>query len=175
MANEKILQSKQAIVAELAEKLKGAASGILVDYKGVTVAEDTQLRNELRAANVEYSVVKNTLLRFASKEAGYEEFDPLLNGTTSIAMSMDDSIAPVRTLNEFAKKMNGKFEIKGGFVDGKILPLEELKAIAEIPSKAALYGNLLGMMLAPITGLAVVLGQIAEKQGGAPAAAEAAE
>ena len=173
MPNAKVLSEKQAIVASLTEKLQGAAAGVLVDYKGITVAEDTALRAELRKNNVEYAVVKNTLLRFAVNNVGMGELDSLLNGTTSLAICNDDPVAPARVVNDFAKKLNGKFEIKGGFMDGKVMNLNEVMALAEIPPLPVLRAQVLGTMLAPISGLACVLKQIAEKQG-APAE-EAAE
>ena len=177
MPNAKVLSEKQAVVASLTETLKTASSGVLVDYRGITVAEDTALRVELRANQVEYAVVKNTLTRFAIKEAGLDELDPLLNGTTSLATCKDDPIAPMRVINKFAKQFNGaKFVIKGGFMDGKVIPLEDIMALAELPSKEGLQAMVLGTMLAPITSLALVLKAIAEEKGGfveAPAAEEA--
>ena len=176
MPNAKVLSEKQAIVAELTEKIKGAASGVLVDYKGITVAEDTALRAELRKNDVDYAVVKNTLLRFAANNCGMEALDETLNGTTSLAVSAGDPIAPMRVVNNFAKKFNGaKFTIKAGFMDGKVLSLEEISALAELPSKEALLGQVLGTMLAPITSLAIVLKAIAEEKGGFVEAAAAAE
>ena len=177
MPNAKVLSEKQAIVASLTEKLQGAAAGVLVDYKGITVAEDTALRAELRKNNVEYAVVKNTLLRFAVNNVGMNELDDLLSGTTSLAICQDDPVAPARIVNDFAKKLNGKFEIKGGFMDGKVMPLDDVMALANIPPLPVLQAQVLGTMLAPISGRACVRKQIAEKQG-APAeeaAAEAAE
>ena len=174
MPNAKVLESKKAIVAELTEKLQNAASGVLVDYKGITVAEDTALRVELRKNDVEYAVVKNTLTRFAAQNAGFGELSDSLNGTTSLALSHSDPIAPMRVINKFAKQFNGaKFTIKAGFMDGKILPLDEILAIAELPAKEVLQAQVLGTMLAPIPGLAGVLKQIAEKQGAPAGAAEA--
>ena len=172
MPNAKVLSEKQAIVASLTEKLQNASAGVLVDYKGITVAEDTALRAELRKNNVEYAVVKNTLLRFAAKNCGMDELDGVLNGTTSLAICNDDPVAPARVINDFAKKCNGHFEIKGGFMDGKVMDLNEVMALAEIPPLPILRAQVLGTMLAPISGLACVLKQIAEKQG---APAEAAE
>ena len=167
MPNAKVLEAKKAVVAELTEKLQNAASGVLVDYKGITVAEDTALRNELRKNEVEYAVVKNTLTRFAVEGAGLSELSECLNGTTSLAMSHNDPIAPMRVINKFAKQFNGaKFTIKAGFMDGKILPLEEIMAIAELPAKEVLQAQVLGTMLAPITSLAIVLKAIAEEKGG---------
>ena len=174
MPNAKVLSEKQAIVAALTEQLKGTSSGVLVDYKGITVAEDTALRVELRQNEVQYGVVKNTLARFALNNVGLEGMDEVLNGTTSLATSAGDPIAPMRVINKYAKQLNDKFVIKGGFMDGKVISLEEIQALAELPSKEVLQAQVLGTMLAPITGLAVVLKQIAEKQG-APAEEPAAE
>ena len=174
MPNAKVLSEKQAIVATLTEKLQGAAAGVLVDYKGITVAEDTALRAELRKNNVEYAVVKNTLLRFAAKNCGLDELDGILNGTTSLAICNDDPVAPARVVNDFAKKCNGHFEIKGGFMDGKVVSMETVNALASIPALPVLQAQVLGTMLAPISALACVLKQIAEKNG-APAEEAAAE
>ena len=172
MPNAKVLSEKQAIVAELEKKLKGAASGVLVDYKGITVAEDTALRAELRKNDVAYAVVKNTLVRFALDDTGLGELDSVLNGTTALAVSNDDPIAPMRVINKFAKQFNGdKFIIKAGFMDGKVLPINDIMALAELPSKEVLQAQALGTMLAPITSLAIVLKAIAEKGGGAAAVA----
>ena len=181
MPNAKVLSEKQAIVAELTEKIKTASGGVLVDYKGITVAEDTALRAECRKNELDYAVVKNTLARFAVNNCGLEEIDPVLNGTTSMALSHGDPIAPMRVINKFSKQFNGaKFTIKGGFMDGKVLSLEEISALADLPSKEGLQAQVLGTMLAPITSLAIVIKAIAEKGGAtveaaAPAEAPAAE
>ena len=172
MPNAKILNEKKAVVEQLTETLKSASSGVLVDYKGITVAEDTALRQELRENGVEYSVVKNTLVRFAINNVGMEELDEVLNGTTSLAVSKDDPIAPMRIINKYAKQMGDRFNIKAGFMDGKVIPLADVAALAELPSKDALLGQVLGMMLAPITSLAIVIKAIAEKNGEAAPAAE---
>ena len=174
MPNAKVLSEKQAVVANLTNKLQNAAAGVLVDYKGITVAEDTALRAELRKNNVEYAVVKNTLLQFAVNNCGMNELDSLLNGATALAICHDDPVAPARVVNDFAKKIDGRFEIKGGFMDGKAMPLDEVMALANIPPLPVLQAQVLGTMLAPISGLACVLKQIAEKQG-APAEAPAEE
>ncbi len=174
MPNAKVLSEKQAVVAALEEKLKGAASGVLVDYKGITVAEDTALREELRKNDVDYAVVKNTLVRFALDDAGLQELDDVLHGTTALAVSKEDPIAPMRVINKFAKQFNGaKFTIKAGFMDGKVLSMDEIMALAELPSKEVLQAQVLGTMLAPITSLAIVLKAIAEKDGAPVEAAEA--
>ena len=175
MPNAKVLSEKQAIVANLTETLKSASSGVLVDYKGITVAEDTALRAELRAAGVEYSVVKNTLVRFAANNVGLDELGEVLNGTTSMAVSHGDPIAPMRIVNNYAKKLGDRFNIKAGFMDGKVIPLNDVYALAELPSKEALLGQVLGTMLAPITSLAIVLKAICEQQGGSVESAEPAE
>ena len=117
MASEKILQAKKEAVAELVEKLKAAKSGVLVDYVGINVADDTKLRRELREAGVEYTVIKNSILRFAAKEAGYGELDAYLSGSTALALSNDDPVAPAKILGKFAEGSNGKFSLKAGFVE----------------------------------------------------------
>lgn len=122
MPNAKVLSEKQAIVAALTDKLQNAAAGVIVDYKGITVAEDTALRAECRNNNVEYAVIKNTLLRFAFNNCGLNELDDQLNGTTSLAICADDPVAPARVIADYAKKLKDKFEIKGGFMDGKVSP-----------------------------------------------------
>ena len=176
MPNAKVLSEKQAIVAALTERIKGAASGVFVDYKGITVAQDTEMRSELRKNEVEYSVIKNTLTRFALDNCGLNELDHILEGTTSLATSTGDPIAPFRIISDYSKKIDGdKFTIKAAFMDGQILNEAEIAEIAALPSKDALYSQVFGTLLAPITSLAVVLNQIAEKLGGAPATEAAAE
>jgi len=173
MPNAKVLSEKQAIVAELTEKIKKATAGVIVDYRGITVEEDTALRKECRESGVDYAVVKNTLLRFAFNNTGLNDLDNLLNGTTSLALC-DDPVAPARVMANYAKKLNDKFVIKGGFMDGKPVDLDTINSLAAIPPLPVLQAQVLGTMLAPITGLAVVLKQIAEKNG-APAEEASAE
>ena len=175
MPNAKVLESKKAVVDALAEKLKNSSAAVFVDYKGINVAQDTELRNQFRAAGVEYSVVKNTLTRFAANKIGYSEFDELLNGTTSLACTTGDPIAPARIVCEFAKKTKDLIKIKGGLIEGSVLSAEELNAFGELPSKDALLSQVLGTFLAPITSLAVVLDQICKAQGGESAPAVEAE
>lgn len=153
----------------MAEKLKNATAAVFVDYKGINVAQDTALRNQFREAGVEYTVVKNTLTRFAANKIGYSQFDELLNGTTSLACTTGDPIAPARIVCEFAKKNKDLIKIKGGLIEGSVLSADELNAFGELPSKDALLSQVLGTFLAPITSLAVVLDQICQKLGGAPA------
>ena len=180
MPNAKVLSEKQAVVAALVERLQNASAGVFVDYKGITVAEDTALRSELRQNEVEYSVVKNTLVRFALDKCGLEELDGILNGTTSLATSTSDPIVPIRLIHEASEKMKDKFTIKGAFLEGKILSEAEIAEISALSNKDALLAKVLGTMLAPITSLAVALGQVVEQKGGSlesaePAAEEAAE
>ena len=175
MPNAKVLSEKQAIVAALAERIKNAGSGILVDYKGITVEEDTALRTEMRKESIEYTVVKNTLTRKAMDKLGMSGLDEVLNGTTSLATAEKDPIAPFRIINDYSKKMGDRFNVKAAFMEGKILTDNEIEMMSTLGSKGALYSKVLGTMIAPITGLAVCLGQILEQKGGsveAPAEAE---
>ena len=168
MPNAKVLESKKAVVDALTSKVKEASSVVFVDYKGITVAQDTELRKQFREAGVDYAVVKNTLTNFAAKNAGYD-FSEVLNGTTAMASTTGDPIAPARIVCEFAKKNKLKtLAIKGGVVEGSVLSADQL------PSKNALVASVLGTFLAPISSLAFVLDQIRmQKDGSAPAEAEA--
>jgi len=164
MPSAKVLSEKKKIVEDLTEKLKSKA-GVFVDYSGITVNEDTELRVKMREANVDYTVVKNTMMRFAIKNVGFEELEPIFKKTTSMAVSNDDPIAPARIIKEYADKLPDYFDIKAGFMDGKILSIDEVVQIASIPPLPVLQAQLLGTMLAPITSLAIVLKAIAEKDG----------
>jgi large subunit ribosomal protein L10 len=158
MPNEKVLSEKKAVVAELTEKLRGAAGGVIVDYRGITVAEDTALRVEMRKNGVDYAVVKNTMTRFAVKNAGLDGLVEVLEGTTSLAVSASDPVAAAKVISAFAKKMNGqKFIVKAGFVDGQVISADKVKDLAELPSKEVLVATVLGTMMAPVSGLANVL------------------
>ena len=181
MPNAKVLESKKAVVEALSGKIKEATSIVFVDYKGINVAQDTDLRKQFRDAGVEYTVVKNTLTRFATKENGYD-FDEILNGTTAMASTTGDPIAPARVVCEFAKKNKLPLSIKGGVVEGSVLTAEQLNGFGELPSKNALVASVLGTFLAPISSLAFVLDQVRiQKESGvevpaaeaAPAAEEA--
>ena len=173
MPNAKVLESKKAIVEGLSDRIGKATAVVFVDYKGITVAQDTELRNKFREAGVEYSVVKNTLTRLAANKVGFSEFDEVLNGTTSMATTTDDPIAPARIISEFTKKNKNALRIKGGIVEGKVQTVDALNAFGELPSKNALVAQVLGTFLAPITSLAFVIDQIREQKAG-PAPAEAA-
>ena len=174
MPNAKVLESKKAIVDALADKLQAASSAVFVDYKGITVAQDTELRNRFREAGVEYSVVKNTLTRFAANKVGYTQFDELLNGTTAMASTTGDPIAPARVVCEFSKKNKNVVRIKGGLVEGTVMSIEQLQGFGELPGKDALIAQVLGTFLVPISSLAFVLDQIRIQKEG-PAAEAAAE
>lgn len=170
MPNAKVLESKKAVVDSLTGKIQEATSVVFVDYKGISVAQDTELRKQFREAGVEYSVVKNTLTNFAAKNAGYD-FSKVLNGTTAMASTTGDPIAPARIVCEFAKKNKNILTIKGGIVEGSVLSADQLNGFGELPSKNALVAQVLGTFLAPISSLACVLDQIREqKEGPAPAA-----
>ena len=171
MPNAKVLESKKAVVDALTSKVKEASSVVFVDYKGITVAQDTELRKQFREAGVDYAVVKNTLTNFAAKNAGYD-FSEVLNGTTAMASTTGDPIAPARIVCEFAKKNKNTLSIKGGVVEGSVLSADQLTGFGELPSKNALVASVLGTFLAPISSLACVLDQIRQqKEGGAPAEA----
>ena len=170
MPNAKVLESKKAVVDSLTGKIQEATSVVFVDYKGISVAQDTELRKQFREAGVEYSVVKNTLTNFAAKNAGYD-FSKVLNGTTAMASTTGDPIAPARIVCEFAKKNKNILTIKGGIVEGSVLSADQLNGFGELPSKNALVASVLGTFLAPISSLAFVLDQIRmQKDGSAPAA-----
>jgi len=156
MPSQKVLEEKKQIVASITEQFKSAVSGVFVDYCGLTVEEDTQLRNKLREAGVEYKVIKNTLTRFAAKEVGFDELDPILNGPTSLAISMTDEVAPAKVIADFAKT-HEQLEIKAGFLDGKVLQLDEVKTLAATPNRETLLAKLLGSLNAPISNLARTL------------------
>lgn len=156
MPSEKVLENKKQIVSELSENLKAARTGIIVNYKGITVEDDTKLRKELRDSGSHYKVVKNTLLRLALDEAGISGLDSFLEGTTAIAVNKDDYVAPAKILAEFAEK-NEKFEIKAGFIDGKAASAVEIKTLASLPPKEVLVAQVLRGLNGPISGLVTVL------------------
>lgn len=164
------VEQKQPIVQEIAGHLDGAQSAVLVDYRGLTVDEDTRLRKALREAGVVYKVYKNTMINFAVKDTEFADLAPLLEGPTAIAISKDDATAPARIIAQFAKTAP-LLEMKAGVVEGTFYDAAGINAIAEIPSRDVLLGRLFGSMQSPIANLARVLNQIAEK-GGAGAAEE---
>ncbi len=174
MPSEKILEEKKQKVAVLAESLKAARVGVLVDYKGITVADDTKLRKELRESGDEYMVVKNTLLKLALKDAGIDGLDSVLEGTTAICIGKEDYVNGAKILTKYADTSK-KFQIKAGFVDGNVIDADGVKELAALPPKEVLVAKALGGLNAPITGfvtvlngtlkgLVVALNAIAEKQ-----------
>ena len=167
------IELKQPIVQEISDAMNGAQSVVVVDYIGLTVAEDTELRKKLREAGVTYKVYKNTLVSRAVEGTDFESLKEVLAGPSAFAISTDDATAPARILAEFAKKAP-ELEIKAGIVEGTYYDAEGMKAIASVPSRDVLLSKLLGSLQSPVTNLARVLNQIAEK-GGAADAAPAAE
>ena len=168
------VELKKPVVEEISEKIKDAQAVVLVDHRGLTVAQDTELRKKLRDEGVTYKVYKNTMMNFAFKGTDFEQLADLLNGPSAMAVSTTDPAAPARVLYEFAKQAKA-LEIKGGVIEGKLYDAAAMTEIAEIPSKEVLLSKLLGSMQSPITNFARVIKQIAEKGGEeAPATEEAA-
>jgi large subunit ribosomal protein L10 len=151
--------SKEQVVAELAGKLASAKAAFLADYRGLNVEQVNKLRNELRGVGVEYLVVKNTLLRLAAQGSTSECMTEYLQGPTALAIATADPVAPAKILAEFAKA-NAKFELKGGALEGKILSVADVRALAELPSREVLLGRLLGSLNAPASNFVGVLAAI---------------
>lgn len=173
MPSEKILQNKKEMVKQLVERLTNAQAGVLADYRGLTVEQDTELRNKLREAGVEYTVLKNSIIRFAAKEAGLDDLSDVLAGPTAIATSTDDVLSPAKVLCDFAKG-NDLLEVKAGFVEGKVISVDEVKQYASIPSKEVLISKMLGSMQSPISALARTLQAIVTEEAVPGGKAEAA-
>lgn len=171
------VELKKPIVEEISAAVKDAQSVILVDYRGLTVEQDTQLRKQLREAGITYKVYKNTMMNFAFKGTDYESLLPYLEGPSAIAISTEDATAPARVLCKFAKTANA-LEVKGGVVEGIAYDANGIIEISKIPSREELLSKLLGSIQSPITNFARVMNQLAEKGGAseceAPAAEEAA-
>ena len=171
MASEKILELKKQAVNQISDRIKASCAGVLVDYSGINVADDTKLRRELRAAGVEYSVVKNSLARFAVKNVGFDALEDKLEGTTALATSENDVIAAAKILCKFAED-HDNFKIKAGFCEGEVLDENGVKALAAVPSKEQSLVNLMFVLQSATRNLAVVLNQYAEKMNeSAPAEA----
>ena len=167
------VELKKPVVDEISEKIKDAQAVVLVDHRGLTVAQDTELRKKLREEGVTYKVYKNTMMNFAFKGTDFEQLKDLLNGPSAMAVSTTDPAAPARVLYEFAKTAKA-LEIKGGVIEGKYYDADAMTEIATIPSKEVLLSRLLGSMQSPIANFARVINQIAEKGGEAAPAEEAA-
>ena len=165
------VEVKQPIVDKIAEEIKDAQSVVLVDYRGLTVAQDTELRKQLREAGVIYKVYKNTMMKRAFEGTEFAALDDCLEGPSAIAISKDDATAPARIICDFAKKAEA-LEVKAGVVEGSVYDAAGIQELSKIPSREVLLSKLLGSLQSPITNLARVLNQIAE-QGDAPAEAEA--
>lgn len=164
MASEKVLETKKQRVAELAELIKNAKSGALVDYQGVTVEEDTKLRRDMRENNVHYFVEKNTMLRLAFKEAGIEGLDEVLNGATALALSDEDETAPARLLGKYSEEFKEKFNLKAGFIGTTVYDQAGVTALSKIPGKETLLAQLVGSLQGPLTKLAATLKAVADKK-----------
>ena len=164
MPSAKVLESKQQMVAGMTEKVKNSAAGVVVDYTGITVADDTALRKELREAGVNYFVEKNSLLRFAFNNIGIDGFNDVLNGTTAVAISTDDQTAPARILGKFAEANENKFNLKAGFIEGTIYDEAGVMALSKIPSKDVLLAQLVGSLQGPLQKLAATVQAVADKK-----------
>ena len=168
------VELKQPIVAEISEAIKEAQSVVLVDYRGLTVEQDTNLRKQLREAGVTYKVYKNTMMNFAFKGTDFEGLAPYLEGPSAVAISTTDATAPARILAKFAKDAKA-LEIKAGVVEGLVYDAAGMQSIAQIPSREELISKLLGSLQSPITNFARVMNQLAEKGGASACEAPAAE
>lgn len=159
------IEMKKAVVAEIKEKLVNAKSVVLVDYRGLTVAEVTELRNQCRKAGVEYAVLKNTMVNLAAKEAGIEGLESYLKGPTAVAFGMEDAVAPAKVLTEFIKKTK-KTEVKCGLLDGQILDAAGVEALAAIPSREVLIAKIMGSMMSAVSKFVYVVEAIRKKAAG---------
>ena len=159
------LELKKAVVAEIKQKLTEAQSVVLVDYRGLTVAEVTELRKQFRAAGVEYAVLKNTLVSIAAKEVGIEGLDSILEGPTALAFGMTDAVAPAKIIAEFAKK-NDKLKVKAGILDGAILDVAGVEKLSAIPSREVLIAKVMGSMMSAVSKFVYVLEAIRKQKAG---------
>lgn len=169
MGNAKVREEKQQLVSEVTSKMRESSCTIVTDYRGLNVAQVTQLRKTLREAGIEFQVIKNTLARRATAEAQLTDLDPFLTGPTAIAFSKDDIVGPAKILSEFAKK-NDKLSVKAGIVEGKVVGTAQIQALASLPSREGLLSMLLSVLQAPVRNFALAVKAVAEKQeGGAQA------
>ncbi|MGN1161133.1 MAG: 50S ribosomal protein L10 [Candidatus Fimenecus sp.] len=171
MPSEKVLELKKQQVADLKERLNASIAGVVVDYKGISVEDDTKLRKELREAGVEYTVVKNTLLGRAIEGTSLADMSSVLEGTTAIATSKDDYVAAARILNKYAEKSNS-FSIKSGYLDDEVISIEKITSLAKLPSREVLLATVLNAFNAPIASFARAVQAIVDKEGEAAPAAE---
>ena len=173
MPSVQVLEQKKQVVADLVQRLNGSIAGVIVDYKGINVEDDTKLRKELREAGVNYTVVKNTLLKRAIAETELNGLDSVLEGTTALATSADDYVAAARILCKFADT-HKNFEVKNGFIDKEVIDVAKITGLAKLPSREILLANVLGAFQAPISAFARAIQAIVDKDGeAAPAEAPA--
>ena len=161
--NAAILDEKVQLVSDIVEKLRGSVSTIVTDYRGLNVAEVTELRKKLREAGIEYRVLKNTMVRRATAEVGISELDAVLSGPSAVAFSTSDVVAPAKILSDFAKT-HKNLEIKGGVVEGRVVSVSEVQDLANLPSREGLISMFLSVLQAPMRNLAYAVSQVAEKQ-----------
>ena len=172
MPSEKVLELKKQQVAALKERIDASIAGVVVDYKGISVEDDTKLRKELREAGVEYTVVKNTLLGRAIDGTSLADMGSALEGTTAIATSKDDYVAAARILGKYADDKSNSFALKTGYLDGEVISLEKLDALAKLPSREVLLATVLSAFNAPIASFARAVQAIVDKDGEAAPVAE---
>ncbi|WP_322925133.1 50S ribosomal protein L10 [Paenibacillus campi] len=163
MANAKVIQSKQEAVEAVAAKLRESVSTVVADYRGLNVAQVTELRKQLREAGVDFQVLKNTLVRRATESAELTELNEVLVGPTAIAFSKDDAVIAAKILNDFAKT-NTALELKGGVVEGRVVSADEIKALASLPSREGLLSMLLSVLQAPVRNFALAVKAVSEKE-----------
>lgn len=174
MPSVSVLEAKKKQVADLKTRIEGSVTGVIVNYCGINVTDDTKLRKELREAGVHYTVVKNTLLNLAIADTDLSSLSEVLSGTTALATSADDYTAAARILNDFAEK-HENFSIKGGYLDGEVVSLEKIQALAKLPTKEVLLSMVCNVFQAPIAAFARVIKAVADKDGEAAPAEESAE
>ena len=162
MPSQKVLEQKQQIVAELSERLSKSVAGVIVDYRGISVTDDTKLRKELREAGVDYTVVKNTLLKLAIKDTSLEGLGAVLDGTTAIATSAEDYVAAARILSKYADTSK-TFTVKSGFLDGEVISVEKVTSLAKLPSREVLLAMQVGSLQGPTQKLAATLQAVVDK------------
>lgn len=163
MANTKVIQAKQEAVDAVTAKLRGSVTTVVADYRGLNVAQITELRKQLREAGIEFSVLKNSLLRRATAATDLTELDAILTGPTVVAFGGEDVVAPAKILNDFAKK-NTALQLKGAVVEGKVINVDQIKALAELPSRDGLLSMLLSVLQAPVRNFALAVKAVAEKE-----------
>ena len=163
MANAKVIQAKQEAVDVITAKLRESVTTVVADYRGLNVTQVTELRKQLREAGIEFQVLKNSLVRRATAAAELSELDSVLTGPTAIAFSKEDAVAPAKILSDFAKK-NDALEIKGGVVEGLVVDVDQIKALAALPSREGLLSMLLSVLQAPVRNLALAVKAVADKE-----------